>query len=165
MAGFKSDLMLLPDYGIGAVVLTNADTGNMLLRPVMRRLLEVVFDGRPEAAGDVDGRVSRYKASLAEERKRLMVPPAPGEVGKLAKRYTSTALGDLSVQREGAAVVFDFGEWKSKVASRKNDDGTVSFITIDPTVAGGFEFVVAERNGKRALIIRDGQHEYVFNEA
>ncbi len=59
---------------------------------------------------------------------------------------------------------FDFGEWKSTVASRKNDDGTISFITIDPT-HDGFEFVVAERAGKRVLIISDGQHQYVFTEA
>ncbi len=49
------------------------------------------------------------------------------------------------------------------MASRKNDDGTISFITIDPSIAG-FEFVVGERAGKRVLIIRDGQHEYVFTE-
>jgi hypothetical protein len=85
-------------------------------------------------------------------------------VAKLAAHYTSSALGDLAVLRQNAATVFDFGEWKSTVASRKNDDGTISFITIDPAV-GGFEFVVGERGGKRVLIIRDGQHEYVFNEA
>ena len=49
------------------------------------------------------------------------------------------------------------------MASRKNDDGTTSFITIDPGT-DGFEFVVGERAGKRILIIRDGQHEYVFTE-
>jgi hypothetical protein len=49
------------------------------------------------------------------------------------------------------------------VASRRNDDGTISFITIDPAV-DGYEFVAVERGGKRVLIIRDGQHEYVFNE-
>jgi len=49
------------------------------------------------------------------------------------------------------------------VASRKNDDGTTSFITIDPGT-DGFEFVVGEREGKRALVIRDGQHEYTFTE-
>ncbi|MDQ2898539.1 MAG: hypothetical protein M3Y07_01915 [Acidobacteriota bacterium] len=63
-----------------------------------------------------------------------------------------------------SVTTFDFGEWKSAVASRKNDDGTVSFITIDPTNLG-FEFVVGERAGKRVLVIRDGQHEYVFTEA
>jgi hypothetical protein len=50
------------------------------------------------------------------------------------------------------------------VATRKNDDGTISLITIDPTNAG-FEFVVGDRAGKRALTLRDAQHEYVFNEA
>src|SRR4051794_18093607 len=49
MAGFKSDLMFLPEYGIGAVLLTNSDSGGMLLRPMMRRLLEVLFDGKLEA--------------------------------------------------------------------------------------------------------------------
>ena len=82
----------------------------------------------------------------------------------LAPRYTSTALGDVKVQRLKTATVFDFGEWKSTVASRKNDGGTISFITIDPTTRG-FEFVVGERGGKRVPIIRGGQHEYVFDEA
>jgi hypothetical protein len=50
------------------------------------------------------------------------------------------------------------------VASRKNDDGTISIITIDPG-ADGFEFLVGARSGKRVLIIRDGQHEYIFTEA
>jgi len=52
---------------------------------------------------------------------------------------------------------------RSGVASRKNDDGTTSFITIDPGTAG-FEFVVGDRAGKRVLVIRDGQHEYTFTE-
>jgi CubicO group peptidase (beta-lactamase class C family) len=164
LAGFKSDLMFLPDHGIGAVLLTNADDGGMLLGPLMRRLLEVVFDGKAEAVGDVDGRAERHKAVIAKERERLAVPAATNEVTKLATRYNSNALGELTVRREKTAIVFDFGEWKSKVASRKNDDGTFSFITIDPSVSG-FEFVVGERSGKRVLIIRDGQHEYVFNEA
>jgi hypothetical protein len=165
MAGFKSDLMFLPDSGIGAVLLTNADNGGMLLRPLMRRLLEIVFDGRPEAVADVDSRAANHKAEMAKERERLMVPAAADEVSKLAAAYTSTALGALTVRRQSSGTVFDFGEWKSLVASRKNDDGTVSFITISPSLAFGFEFVVAERNGKRALVIRDGQHEYVFNSA
>jgi CubicO group peptidase (beta-lactamase class C family) len=164
MFGYKSDLMFLPDSGIGAVLLTNADDGGMLLRAFMRRLVEVAFDGKPEAVGDIDGRAARYKATLAKERERLVVPAAADEVAKLASRYYSSALGELIVRRQKAATVFDLGEWKSTVASRRNDDGTISMITIDPTVSG-FEFVVGERGGKRVLVIRDGQHEYVFTEA
>lgn len=81
-----------------------------------------------------------------------------------ATRYTSPELGELEVRRQGSSTVFDLGEWHSSVASRKNDDGTISFITIDPGAAG-FEFVESKRDGSRALIVREGQHEYIFTEA
>lgn len=164
MAGFKSNIYLIPDAGIGAVLLTNADTGGFMLRPFMRRLLEVVYDGKPEAAGDIASAAQRHKAALAKERERLIVPADPSEAAKLAKHYQSKELGDIDVSNQNGVVTFDFGEWKSRVASRKNDDGTISLITIDPTNSG-FEFVVGEKSGKRVLIIRDGQHEYTFNEA
>ena len=163
LAGFKSDLMFLADHGVGAVLLTNSDTGGMLLRPLMRRLLEVLFDGKPEAVGNLDAAATNYKATLAKERERLVVPADAGLVGKLAEHYSSAALGEITVRKNGGVTTFDFGEWKSTVASRKNDDGTVSFITTDPTVIG-FDFVVGERSGKRVLVVRDGQHEYVFTE-
>jgi len=92
------------------------------------------------------------------------VPADPAQVARLAKHYSSKELGELDVLSQNGATTFDVGEWKSKVASRKNDDGTISFITIDPSIAG-FEFVVSERAGKGVLIIRDGQHEYIFAEA
>jgi len=146
------------------VILTNSDTGGMLLGPFMRRLLEVTFDGKPEAAGDLSSAAANYKAALAKRRERLVVPADPSLVSQLAKHYVSKELGTIDVLSTDGVTTFDFGEWKSTVASRKNDDGTVSFITIDPTNSG-FNFVVGERSGKRLLIIRDGQHEYVFTEA
>ncbi len=163
MGGFKSNWYALPEAGIGAALLTNADNGGMLLGPFQRRLLEVVYDGKDEAAGDVAASAARYKAALAKDRERLVVPADSAEVSKLAKHYSSTELGGLTVLTANGTTTFDLGEWKSSVASRKNDDGTISFITIDPT-NDGFEFVVSERGGKRALIIRDGQHEYFFTE-
>jgi CubicO group peptidase (beta-lactamase class C family) len=163
MAGFKTDIYFLPDSGIGAVLLTNSDNGGMLLGPFRRRLQEVVFDGKPEAVADVAASAARYKAALAKERERLVVPADPSLVSGLAKRYSSKELGELAVSSQNGVTTFDFGEWKSTVASRKNDDGTISFITIDPT-NDGFEFVVGNRAGKRVLVIRDGQHEYIFTE-
>ena len=92
-----------------------------------------------------------------------MVPAASDQVAKLAKKYISKELGDIDVNRANGRTVFDFGEWNSAVASRKNDDGSISFITVDPSV-DGFEFVVGKNGGKRTLAIRDGQHEYMFIE-
>jgi CubicO group peptidase (beta-lactamase class C family) len=163
LAGFKSNLYFLPESGIGAVLLTNSDNGGLLLGSFQRRLLELVFDGKPEAVADVAAAATRHKTALAKERERLVVPADPALSAGLARRYSSKELGTLDVLSQNGVTTFDFGEWKSAVASRKNDDGTISFITIDPTNSG-FEFVVSERGGKRVLIIRDGQHEYVFNE-
>ena len=60
------------------------------------------------------------------------MPADPGAASKLAPRYHNPALGAIAVSRANGSTVFDFGEWKSAVASRKNDDGTISFRTIDP---------------------------------
>src|SRR5215213_7382766 len=53
----------------------------------------------------------------------------PAETAKLAKRYHSVALGHIVVSHNPGATVFDFGERRSEMGSRKNPDGTVSFIT------------------------------------
>ena len=151
--GYKSDLMYLPDHGVGAVILTNSDRGGSLLGPLRRRLLEVLFDGRPEAAGNVDASVSSFKTSLAKERERLVIPADKKEIATLASEYTSPELGKLTVRASANSTVFDFGEWRSAVATRRNDDGTVSLWTIDPGTFG-FEFVRAERAGKRGLVLR-----------
>ncbi len=164
LAGYHSNMMWLPDHGVGAVILTNSDPGYALRGPLFRRIEELIFDGKPEAEARLAAAAKQIKATEAKERERLVVPAEAGEAGKLAARYTNRDLGEIAVSRRGKDVVFDFGEWKSVVASRKNDDGTLSFITIDPLLIG-FEFVVAERSGKRALIIRDAQHEYVFVES
>ena len=164
MAGFKSNFFFLPDSGIGLVILTNADTGGTLVNAIGRRLLEVIFDGKPEAAGDVAADAANYKADLAKERERLVVPANSIIVKGIAPRYSNAQLGQISVLNSGGATTFDFGVWKSAVASRKNDDGTISLITIDPTNRG-FEFVLGERADKRILTLRDAQHEYIFNEA
>ena len=164
LAGYRSDMMWFPEHGVGAVILTNSDSGGDLHGPFLRKLAEVLFDGKPEAEEQLRVAAVQRKAGLAKWRERLMVPADPKEVGKLAARYVSTGLGELNVRKEHGAVIFDVGEWRSTVASRKNDDGTISFITIDPTISG-FEFVVSEKGGKRALVIRDAQHEYMFLES
>ena len=154
----------IADAGVGAVVLANADNGRPLLRSFMRKLIEVLFDGKPEAIEDVVSAAKRLQAEQAKARQRLVVPADAQLAARLAKHYVNAALGELTVRSEGGATVFDFGEWYSAVATHKNGDGTSSFITIDPGF-DAYEFVVADKPGKRALIIRDPQHEYVFNES
>jgi CubicO group peptidase (beta-lactamase class C family) len=161
--GYHSDMFWIPDANVGGIILTNGP-GYLIRRAFMRKTAEVLFDGNAEADDDAAAAIAEFKAGIAVERKRLTSPPDADVAAKLAKRYTNAALGDIVVSGEGAQRTFDFGGWKSPMASRKNDDGTVSMVTIAPG-ATGVEFVVADRDGKRALVVRDMQHEYVFAEA
>jgi CubicO group peptidase (beta-lactamase class C family) len=68
LLGYKSDFIFLPDHGIGAVLLTNAQNGDMLLQPFSRRLLEVVFDGERRAVENVQSQAANAKASRAKLR-------------------------------------------------------------------------------------------------
>ncbi|MEO8196651.1 MAG: serine hydrolase domain-containing protein [Thermoanaerobaculia bacterium] len=163
LAGYHSDMIWLPEQGVGAVILTNGDSGVNIRGPLLRRLLEVLFDGKPEAEAQLEVAAAQRQAGIAKDRERLVVPADPAAAAKLAPRYVSKDLGTLTVRQEGNATIFDVGEWWSTVASRQNDDGTTSFITIDPTISG-FEFVVADQDGKRRFVVRDAQHEYTFEE-
>ena len=49
MGGFHSNMMWWPEQKVGAVILTNADEGVYLRGPFKRRLMELMFDGEPQA--------------------------------------------------------------------------------------------------------------------
>jgi len=138
-------LQTLSFGGLQAVIVTGADAWRAA-----------------EADAQLDADAKSFYTTLAAERKLLTIPADPNESAKLARHYTNASLGEIAVSMSGPSTIFDFGEWKSDVASRKNPDGTISFITIVPGVTGS-EFVVGS-GPKRTLIIRDAQHEYVYDE-
>ena len=163
LEGFKSDWMAIPEAQVGAVLLTNSDEGQLLLFPFMRRLIEVLYDGRPEALEMLTASVRRNKALYADERKRYTVPPDPAVVTKIAPRYLSGDLGEIVFTRSGDRLTGKVGMLSSDFATRTNDDGTISLVSVDPGLVG-FEYVVGQKDGKRVLTTRDAQHDYVFVE-
>jgi len=160
--GFQTNMFWLPEHGVGAVILTNSDRGGVIHATFQRKLLEVLFDGKPEADENVVANQKQFVDGIAIQRKQLVVPADAIEAGKLAAHYTSAGAGDIKVVKQGAATVFDFGEFKSEVASKKNPDGSISYVTILPGFIG-LELVVGGP-GKRTLTLREAQHEYVFTE-
>jgi CubicO group peptidase (beta-lactamase class C family) len=158
--GFHSDMMWLPEHDVGAVVLTNGAPGWVLRDVFRRKLLEVLFDGRDEADTNMAWQAKSYYAEFAADRKFLTVPADTAESSKLPDHFHNDALGDIDVRHDGGRTVFDFGEFRSEVGSRKNADGSISFRTIDPGISG-FAFVVGG-GARKTLTIRDAQHEYVF---
>ena len=163
MPGYRSNFFFVPDAGVGGVILTNADSGWDVARAVIRRTLEVMYDGKPEAEETLLSAVREVRAYLTGAQKDWKVPPEASEVKRLAGSYRNAALGDLAVRVGRDEVVFQFGGWKSRMATKVNPDGTVSFVSIDPGVRG-FEFHAPPSRGTYTrLTLRDPQHTYEYD--
>jgi CubicO group peptidase (beta-lactamase class C family) len=166
MFGYKSNFFVVPAAGVGGVVLTNADSGWNLARAVMRRTLEVIYDGRPEAEAQLRSAVEGSLAFQTGAQRDWIVPPNPAEVRRLARAYRSAALGEIRVRAANGEVVFEFDGWKSRMATKPNPDGTTSFVSIDPGIRG-FEFNAPAAAGDvyPRLTLRDAQHAYDYEAA
>jgi CubicO group peptidase (beta-lactamase class C family) len=163
LLGYHSDMWWMPDAQTGAIILTNGDDGAALRGPLLRRMLEVMYDGKPEAEADLAASVKRLKAEREEFRSKIDLPANPAAVQNLASAYTSPDLGPLKVERQGDKVTFRFNSMATEVTTRKNLDGTMSFVTISPGLIG-LDLVVGTKDGKRTLVTRDAQHEFIFTE-
>ncbi|OYQ30103.1 hypothetical protein CHU93_07120 [Sandarakinorhabdus cyanobacteriorum] len=108
LVGFHSDMMWVPSAGAGAVILTNSDDGVYLRGPLMRRLLELLYDGKPEAEAEIKAAAARSKAETTDIRGRITLPADAAAVAALASRYTSAELGSLTVVRNGGRLSFRF---------------------------------------------------------
>jgi CubicO group peptidase (beta-lactamase class C family) len=163
LQGYRSNFWVLPGTGIGAVVLTNSDTGAAMLEPFFRRLLEVVYDGKPEAARDIAAAAAQAKAQAKARRAKLTVPGDPAVLAGLAAKYRNPETGALTFRDQGGTKWMKAGFVEGPVATRKNADGSISLVSAGPG-AIGIEALVGTRNGARTLTIRDSQHEYVYTE-
>ena len=163
LQGYRSNFYVLPDAGIGAVLLTNADDGAALTEPFLRRLIEILYDGQPQATAEVAAAGTSARAAAKARRARLTWPGDPAVLANLATRYVEPDIGDLTIRRENGRTWMHAGSIDSPLATRVNADGSMSIVSAGPG-AIGVEAVVGGAPGARTLTVRDSQHEYVFTE-
>ncbi|MEO8703833.1 MAG: serine hydrolase domain-containing protein [Kofleriaceae bacterium] len=161
--GFHSDMIWLPEHDTGAVIIVNGDNGGPIRSAFKRKLIEVLFDGKPEADTDIATTAKLVVEQRAVARKQIEVPANAEAVKGLAAKYSNDKAGEIAVKKTGPKIVFDFGEVALEMATKQNPDKTVSFVSIDPGL-GGLELVPGTKDGKKTLVLRDAQHEYVFVE-
>ena len=164
LQGYHSTFFVLPDAGIGAVILTNSDSGPAMFPPFLRRLLEVAYDGKPEAEKSITAAAARAKAQAKARRDKLTIPPDPAVLAGLAATYRNPAdNGTIRLSDKNGVKWIEAGYVEGPVATRKNADGTVSLVTAGPGLIT-IEALVGNRDGARTLTVRDSQHEYVYTE-
>lgn len=167
MPGYKTDWVILPEAGVGMVMLFNSEEGRPLLDASRRRLVELLYGAREEALASVKTNAAAYRADIAKERALTAIPADPAIVAQLASRYESPELGFINVKRGAdGSVTFDFGSFSSRMGTRKNEDGSTNLVMLDPTITGwslSTRPAEAQAGGRyTALVMQDSQHEYIY---
>lgn len=162
MPGYKTDWIILPEAGIGVVMLFNGDEGSVLYGATRRRLVELLYGGRPQVVDTIVTGAAAMRTELGDEAKKLSIPVDPALARRLAHRYESPELGVIAVKRGASGdIVFDFGSFSSRMASRRNPDGSYSLVMIDPTIAG-WPLTTRVEGDSLLIVMPDAQHEYVY---
>lgn len=161
LAGYKSNWFAVPSAGVGAVILTNSDSGQALLGPLSRRLLEVLYDGKPEAAVNVASSAQRSAVSSAKFRSEIQYPGDPAVLDALAAHYDNAVLGPLTIRREGGRTYLDSTTVRSEIGTRRNEDGSHSIVMVSPAYRGS-DILVGDKDGQPTITLDDGQHEFVW---
>lgn len=164
MGGYKSQIVIIPEANVGAVILTNSDEGRNLTFAFSRKLVELLYDAEPKAAAEVTTFSANTKAHLAKERAALTIPADPKVVAGLASRYSNPELGVVDIRHDGPSVILDTGVWSAPLGTKTNEDGTVSLMVIEGAARGVIELIIGEAGGKRTLSLITPQHSYVLTE-
>lgn len=161
--GQRSNMAWWPEHDIGMVILMNSSTGNVLMDAFPRKLIELVFDGQPEADSMVAAAAANEREQREARRREWSAPARREHAALLAPRYRNELLGELRVERSHGNLRFRFDAWDMPVASRVDANGAVEFSGAIPSPP--YPFVAGTSAAGRTLVLRDAQNEYVFTEA
>ncbi|MCM8557333.1 serine hydrolase domain-containing protein [Sphingomicrobium sediminis] len=159
--GYQSNYLVIPERNVAIIMLTNASHGTGLIAESFDRFFELAFDADEDAADDVDRSVERRKEDLPKFWEDLAIPPAAEAAAVLADRYSNDVLGELTVDRDGERVFFNLPTMRVELATKEEDDGSTSFVVIAPGFVRGLGYQLVDGT----LVLRDAQHEYVYEPA
>jgi CubicO group peptidase (beta-lactamase class C family) len=160
--GFTSDMYVLPEAGVGVVLLMNGGgTTNALRKAVRRQLMEILFDGKPQAAEGLEFRLKHEREGAEKALATIQTQPDAAWMKQWVGKYENASLGALEVKFDGKEGTVDVGEWKSTFGKQTGADGSVHLILLGRPWLG-FEFVPAVSNGALTLTRQHGQQKYVF---
>jgi CubicO group peptidase (beta-lactamase class C family) len=159
--GYQANMFFLPGHDVGAVVLTNAQTGGAFRRAVQRRLLELLFDGEAKAEKRFAFDLAHLEEVTRKELEQIAFKPDLAWLKRYAGAYRNEGLGRITLAVRRGRGVLDVGEWQSAVGQKREKDGALKLILLDPPWQG-LELLPQETKANAALELRVGQHRYRF---
>ena len=105
--------------------------------------------------------VRRSEESREKLLSELTWPATSEHVAMVLGSYSNPELGPLSLTSEEGKLMMRSTAISSEVATKTNEDGSISLVTVSPGFWGA-DILIGERDSKRVLILNDNQHEYVW---
>lgn len=136
VSGFVSRLAMLPEAGIGVVVLTNGGAGAQafaLATPF--RLFELLL-GTPPVVEDLLRQQIAARTAQTEEIRATLGEISPDAVSPFLGRYASPELGEMRLSLDGSQLNFYAGEVHSELVPQLNAEGqTTAYLFVAPPLA------------------------------
>jgi len=156
-------MWILPDQGVAIVSLTNVSgPGGAFNLAVQRRVVEAIFEGaRPIADTRLAYIVRTRRDDIAKTMERVTREPDAAWVKGLVGAYENADLGKVTVTAGPKGGTFDAGEWKSGLGQKREVDGSVKAVLVDPPMAG-MDLLIGGDDPHRTLTLLDDQVKYVF---
>ena len=151
--GFSTQLALLPDAGLGLVVLTNGTDAELFTYAVQFRLFELAF-GQPAAFDPVVQAGLAGEAQQAADLQRQLGTVDPVAMTPYLGRYASDVLGEVEVALEGGALILDAGDFRAELRLLREGDGT-TYLTNDLPLAGPATVAFARDGGAPTMTFTD----------
>src|SRR3954466_2156631 len=154
-SGFSAQAALLPDAGLGLVILTNGVNADFFKLEVQYRLFELVFDQPPADAPPPRGAIAATAQQSAELQHQLdNVDPAA--VAPYLGRYTHDVLGEVEISMGDGTLILDAGGFRAKLQPLR-DAGSeeTTYLTSDLPLSGVATVTFSDEGGRPVMTFTD----------
>ncbi|HEU0115771.1 MAG TPA: serine hydrolase domain-containing protein, partial [Thermomicrobiales bacterium] len=166
--GFESQVAMLPDAGVGVVIVTNGGAGASLFTLAAQyRLFESLYDVPPEI-GPLATKAYAAQQHLLATYTASLAPVDPTAVAPFLGRYHNPELGDVTLSRQDDDLLLDAGEIRASVRRVAGSDPPRYAFTTRPLDNPGINLALQTgSNGQPQLKLAVGPtgETYVFDRA
>lgn len=154
-SGFAAELALLPDAGLGLVVLTNGGDGSVLAFLTQQRLFELLL-GEPATVEDSVPRAAAATASFLAGYRAQLGEVEPAVVEPFLGRYLNPDLGEAELRLRRGRLVLDAGEVRTELRPlRLRPDPDPRYAFVSPGAINAFGQMILRRGaaGRPELVL------------
>ena len=134
--GFSAQVALLPDAGLGLVILTNGASADFFKLAVQFRLFELVFDQPATVDPLVRGAIAA-SAQQSAELQRQLGDVDPAAVAPYLGRYRHDVLGEVEIAMSDGTRILDAGGLHAEFQPLRNvGPEETTYLTSDLSLTG-----------------------------